>query len=91
MNAEANGEALAENSDEDEEQDPDGEIENSGKNIFEIRNQNFCYIRVIVFDHSYLPVAAIGTYQVRYHEKIVKNTKKYQRYYGLQKCFSLDG
>ena len=31
-------------------QDPDGEIENSGKSIFEIRNQNFCYIQVIVFD-----------------------------------------
>ena len=30
-------------------QDPDGEIENSGKGIFEIRNQNFCYIQVIVF------------------------------------------
>ena len=31
-------------------QDPEGEIENSGKNIFEIQNQNFCYIQVIVFD-----------------------------------------
>ena len=34
-------------------QDPDGEIENSGKNIFEIRMTNFCYIQVIVFDFSY--------------------------------------
>ena len=25
-----------------------------GKSIFEIRNQNFCYIQVIVFDLSYL-------------------------------------
>ena len=32
-----------------------------GKSIFEIRNQNFCYIQVIVFDLSYLPVAAVGT------------------------------
>ena len=31
-------------------QDPDGEIENSGKSIFEIRIPNFCYIQVIVFD-----------------------------------------
>ena len=31
------------------------------KSIFEIRTQNFCYIQVIVFDLSYLPVAAIGT------------------------------
>ena len=54
-------------------QDPDGEIENSEKSIFEIRIQNFCYIQVIVFDFSYLPVAAIGTQQVRYHEKNVKN------------------
>ena len=38
--------------------DPDGEIENSGTNIFEIRIQNFCYIQVIVFDLSYLPVTA---------------------------------
>ena len=29
----------------------------------------------LVFDFSYLPVAAVGTYQVRYHEKIVKNIK----------------
>ena len=28
---------------------PDGEIENSGKSIFEIRIPNFCYIQVIVF------------------------------------------
>ena len=31
------------------------------KSIFEIRNQNICYIQVIVFDLSYLPVAAVGT------------------------------
>ena len=41
--------------------DPDGEIENSGKSIFEIRIPTFCYIQVIVFDFSYLPVAAVGT------------------------------
>ena len=29
---------------------PDGEIENSGKSIFEIQIPNFCYIQVIVFD-----------------------------------------
>ena len=52
-------------------QDLDGEIENSGKSIFEIRIPNFCYIQVIVFDLSYLPVAAFGTQQVRYHQKIV--------------------
>ena len=28
---------------------------------FEIRISSFCYIQVIVFDLSYLPVAAIGT------------------------------
>ena len=39
---------------------PSGEIENSGKSIFEIRIPNFCYIQVIVFDLSYLPVAAVG-------------------------------
>ena len=38
-----------------------------GKSIFEIRIPNFCYIQVIVFDLSYLPVAAVGTYQVRCH------------------------
>ena len=37
-------------------ENPDGEIENSGKSIFEIRITNFCYIQVIVFDLSYLPV-----------------------------------
>ena len=42
-------------------QDPDGEVENSGKSIFEIRNQNFCYIQVIVFDLNYLSVAAVKT------------------------------
>ena len=31
-----------------------------GKSIFEIRIPNFCYIQVIVFDLSYLPVAAVG-------------------------------
>ena len=40
--------------------DPDGEIENSGKTIFEIRISIFCYIQVIVFDLGYLPVAAVG-------------------------------
>ena len=40
---------------------PDGEIKNSGKSIFEVRIPNFCYIQVIVFDLSYLPVAAVGT------------------------------
>ena len=34
-------------------QDPDGEIENSGKSIFEIRISNFRYIQVIVFDQFY--------------------------------------
>ena len=53
-------------------QDPDGEIENSGKSFFLIRIPNFCYIQVIVFDLDYPPVAAVGTQQVRYHEKIVK-------------------
>ena len=53
-------------------QDPEDEIENSGRSIFEIRIPNFCYIQVIVFDLSYVPVAAVGTWQVRYHEKIVK-------------------
>ena len=37
------------------------------------RIQKFCYIQVIVFDLSYLPVAAVWIYQVRYHEKNVKN------------------
>ena len=45
----------------DNNKDPDGEIENSWKSIFEIQNQNFCYIQIIVFDLSYLPVAAVGT------------------------------
>ena len=31
------------------------------KSIFEIRNQDFCYIQVKVFDLSYLPVRAVGT------------------------------
>ena len=42
------------------------------KNIFEIRNQNFCYMQVIVFDLSYLPVAAVLTKQVRKHKKCKK-------------------
>jgi len=37
------------------------EVENPGKRIFEKRNQNFCYIQVIVFDLGYLPVAAVRT------------------------------
>ena len=41
--------------------DPDGEIDNSGKSILEIRIPNFCYIQVIVFDLSFLSVAAIWT------------------------------
>ena len=32
-----------------------------GKSIFQIWNQNFCYIQAIVFDLSYLPVTAVGT------------------------------
>ena len=36
--------------------DPDGEIENSGKSIYEIQIQNVCYNEVIVFDLNYLPV-----------------------------------
>ena len=57
-------------------QDPDGEIENSGNSIFEIRIPNFCYIQV--FDLSFLPRSAVGTQQVRYHEKNVKNIKDVQ-------------
>ena len=34
------------------EENAQGGIENSGKNIFEIRIPNFCYIQVIVFDLS---------------------------------------
>ena len=51
--------------------DPDGEIENSGKGIFEIQIPNFCYIQVAVFDCSYQPVAAVGTLSW----KNVKNVK----------------
>ena len=40
-----------------------------------IGKANFCYNQVIVFDLCYLPVAAVGTSQVRYHEKILKNRK----------------
>ena len=40
---------------------PTVKLEIPGKNIFEIRNQNFCYIQVIVFGLSYLPVAAVGS------------------------------
>ena len=43
------------------EKDPEGEIENSGKSIFEIRIPKFCHIQVIVFDLRYLLVAAVGT------------------------------
>ena len=39
------------------------------------RIPNFCYIQVIVFDLSYLPMAAVGTKQVCNHEKIEKNRK----------------
>ena len=31
------------------------------ESIFKFRNQNFCYIQVILFDLSYLSVAAVGT------------------------------
>ena len=66
-------------------QDPDGEIENSGKSIFEIRIPNFCYIQVMVFDPSYLPVAAVGTH----HEKVVKKFEcNRSSGFGFQKCFS---
>ena len=34
-------------------QDPDGEIENSGKTFFKSRMQNFCYIQVIVFERPF--------------------------------------
>ena len=44
--------------------------ENSEKKHGKIRIPNFCYIQVIVFDLSYLPVTAVGTLQVRNHEKI---------------------
>ena len=37
------------------------------------RIQKFRYIQVIVFDLSNLPVAAVGSKQVRNHEKNVKN------------------
>ena len=40
---------------------PTLKLEILGKSIFEIRNQNLCYIQVLVFDLSYLPVAAVGT------------------------------
>ena len=40
---------------------PAVKLEIPWKSIFEIRNQNFCYIPLIVFDLSYLPVAAVGT------------------------------
>ena len=43
-----------------------------GKSIFEIRIPNFCYIQVIVFD---LKLSTSDRYQVRYHEKNVKNIK----------------
>ena len=39
---------------------PTVKLEIPGKGIFEIRNQNLCYIQVIVFDLSYLLVAAVG-------------------------------
>ena len=51
-------------------QDPDGEIENSGKS----RIPKFCYIKFIVFDLSYLPVAAVGTQQALNHKKNLKNS-----------------
>ena len=60
-----------------------------GKSIFKIRNQNFYFIQVVAFDLSYLPVAAVGTWQVRYHEKNVKNIiDVFHNFTGFQKCFS---
>ena len=53
--------------------DPDGEIENSGKSIFEIRIPNFCHIQIIIFDLSYLQVAAVGDLASTLPWKIVKN------------------
>ena len=44
--------------------------------LFLNTNPEFLYIQVIVFDLSYLPVAVVGTYQVRYHEKNERNIKK---------------
>ena len=41
--------------------DPDGEIDKSVKKHGKSRIPNFCYIQVIVFDLSYLSVAAVGT------------------------------
>ena len=46
-----------------------------GKAFFKFRIPNFCFIQVLVFDLSYLSVAAVWTLQVRYHEKNVKNIK----------------
>ena len=51
---------------------PTVKLKISGKS----RIQRFCYIQVIVFDLSYLPVVAIRTWQVRYHEENVKNIKR---------------
>ena len=39
---------------------------NSEKSIFEIRIPNFCYIQVIVFDLSYLLVAAVVSCKLQY-------------------------
>ena len=50
-------------------QDPDGKIENSGKKAWEKQDTELLFIQVIVFDLSYLPVAAVGISQVRNHEK----------------------
>ena len=50
----------------------------------QIRIQKFCYIQVIVFDLRYLPVAAVGTWQVRYHkkcEKIYENVKIFSQFF----------
>ena len=67
-------------------QDPVGEIENSGKTFFLSRIQNFCYIQVIVFHLSYLPVAAVGTQQVRNHEKKMWKIEKTFFMESLRTC-----
>ena len=53
-------------------QDPDSEIENSGKKPGKSRIPNFCYIQVLVFDLSYPPVVAVGTQQVGFQKKCEK-------------------
>ena len=45
-------------------------LKNPEKSIFKIRITNFYYIQVIVLDLSYLPVIAVGIWQVRNYEKM---------------------